>query len=256
MLARRACRAQRGRSAASRSSPGSRPRSRRAARWSPTISPTPGLQEDLDKLGFNLVGYGCTTCIGNSGPLPEPIAEAIDEGDLVGRRGALRQPQFRGPHPSAGARQLPRLAAAGRRLCAGRLGEASISPTDPLGEGSDGKPVYLRDIWPSQPGDRRHGRAARCSATMFQQALRQCLRGPGGMARRSTAAERHDLRLGSGLDLSRPTRPISRTCRRSRGRCRDVERRARAGDSRRQHHHRPHLARRLDQEGQPGRRVS
>src|SRR6201999_601815 len=42
-----------------------------------------GLQGDLDKLGFNLVGYGCTTCIGNSGPLPDPIADAIDEGDLV-----------------------------------------------------------------------------------------------------------------------------------------------------------------------------
>ncbi len=64
-----------------------------------TITPRPGCSSDLDTLGFNLVGYGCTTCIGNSGPLPEPIAEAIDEGDLVGRRGAVGQPQFRGPHP-------------------------------------------------------------------------------------------------------------------------------------------------------------
>ena len=79
-----------------------------------------GLQSYLDQVGFNLVGYGCTTCIGNSGPLPEPISEAIDEGDLAVCRGAVGQPQFRGPHPRAGARQLSGLAAAGRRLRAGR----------------------------------------------------------------------------------------------------------------------------------------
>ena len=59
-----------------------------------------GLQEDLDALGFNLVGYGCTTCIGNSGPLPEEISEAIDAQGPGRRRGALGQPQFRGPRQS------------------------------------------------------------------------------------------------------------------------------------------------------------
>jgi hypothetical protein len=52
--------------------------------------------EDLDALGFNLVGYGCTTCIGNSGPLPDPISKAINDGDLVAA-GAVGQPQLRGP---------------------------------------------------------------------------------------------------------------------------------------------------------------
>ena len=77
---------------------------------------TAGLQEPLDTLGFQLVGYGCTTCIGNSGPLLGR--------DLRGRarrrarrlRRALGQPQLRGPHPPAGARELPRLSAARRRL--------------------------------------------------------------------------------------------------------------------------------------------
>ena len=55
----------------------------RAARWSPTISTRPGLQKHLDDVGFNLVGYGCTTCIGNSGPLAEPISKAINDNDLV-----------------------------------------------------------------------------------------------------------------------------------------------------------------------------
>jgi hypothetical protein len=55
-----------------------------------------GLMDDLEALGFYLVGYGCTTCIGNSGPLPDEIAEAIDRPGLLG---AVRQPQLRGPHP-------------------------------------------------------------------------------------------------------------------------------------------------------------
>ena len=66
-----------------------------------------------------LVGYGCTTCIGNSGPLDEPVAKAVED-ERAGRRGRpVRQPQLRGPHPSAGACQLPGLAAPGRRVCAG-----------------------------------------------------------------------------------------------------------------------------------------
>ena len=108
------------------------PRPRRPARRSST------------QLRFDLVGYGCTTCIGNSGPLAgadrrghrartASVAAAV----LVG------QPQLRGAHPPAGARQLPRLAAAGGGLRAGRHGSTSTSPREPLGEGADGQPVYL-----------------------------------------------------------------------------------------------------------------
>ncbi len=79
-----------------------------------------GLMTPLEALGFNLVGYGCTTCIGNSGPLPDEVSAIIEEKNLVVAVGAERQPQLRGPHPAAGPRQLPGVAAAGRRLRAGR----------------------------------------------------------------------------------------------------------------------------------------
>jgi aconitate hydratase len=70
-----------------------------------------GLTQYLDALGFNLVGYGCTTCIGNSGPLPDDVAEKVESG----------QPQLRGSHSSASAGELSRLTTARRRLCARRL---------------------------------------------------------------------------------------------------------------------------------------
>jgi hypothetical protein len=79
-----------------------------------------GLQKDLDALGFNLVGYGCTTCIGNSGPLPEPISKAINDNGLIAARCCRATATSKAASPGR-AGELPRLAAAGRRLCAGRL---------------------------------------------------------------------------------------------------------------------------------------
>ena len=85
---------------------GSRPAWRPARRSSPSTCKEAGLIEPLEKLGFNLVGYGCTTCIGNSGPLPELVSQA-DRRQPPGRRGgAERQPQFRGPRPCRGAGEL------------------------------------------------------------------------------------------------------------------------------------------------------
>ena len=98
-----------------RSRPGSQGGHRRTSR-------RPGLMAPLETLGFALAGYGCTTCIGNSGPLDEPIA-AGDRGERPRRRGRpVGQPQLRGPDPSARARELPRLAAARRRVRARRPG--------------------------------------------------------------------------------------------------------------------------------------
>ena len=77
----------------------------------------------LEALGFNLVGFGCTTCIGNSGPLPDEVAGAIERDDLKVAAVLSRQPQLRGPHPPGGARQLPGVAAARRGLRARRHGE-------------------------------------------------------------------------------------------------------------------------------------
>ena len=107
-----------------------------------------GLTPYLEKLNFHLVGFGCTTCIGNSGPLPEPVAQAVQKENLVVAAVLERQSQFRRPHQSAGEGQLSGLAAAGggvraRRHHGYRPGARSA------GHGSDGQPVYLRDIWPS-----------------------------------------------------------------------------------------------------------
>jgi aconitate hydratase len=107
-----------------------------------------GVQKDLDALGFNLVGYGCTTCIGNSGPLNEPIADAIDKGDLVVSAVLSGNRNFEGRvHAQVRANYLasPMLVVA--YAIAGSL-NIDIAK-DPIGTGKDGKPVYLKDIWPS-----------------------------------------------------------------------------------------------------------
>ena len=107
-----------------------------------------GLTKSLDALGFNLVGYGCTTCIGNSGPLPEPISDAIVEGDLVAVSVLSGNRNFEGRvNPDVRANYLasPPLVVAYALAGSMRIDLA----TEPLGEGKDGKPVYLKDIWPT-----------------------------------------------------------------------------------------------------------
>jgi len=107
-----------------------------------------GLQEYLDKVGFNLVGYGCTTCIGNSGPLPEPVADAIDEGDLAVCAVLSGNRNFEGRiHAQVRANYLASPPLVVAYALAGTI--RTDLTKDPLGEGGDGKPVYLRDIWPS-----------------------------------------------------------------------------------------------------------
>ena len=107
-----------------------------------------GLQEYLDKVGFNLVGYGCTTCIGNSGPLPEPVSEAIDEGDLAVSAVLSGNRNFEGRiHAQVRANYLASPPLVVAYALAGTI--RTDLTKDPLGEGDDGKPVYLKDIWPS-----------------------------------------------------------------------------------------------------------
>ena len=107
-----------------------------------------GLTKSLDALGFNLVGYGCTTCIGNSGPLPEPISDAIQKNDVVACSVLSGNRNFEGRvNPDVRANYLasPPLVVAYALAGSMQLDLAN----DPLGEGKDGKPVYLRDIWPT-----------------------------------------------------------------------------------------------------------
>lgn len=107
-----------------------------------------GVQIDLDKLGFNLVGYGCTTCIGNSGPLDDHIAAAVEAGDLTVAAVLSGNRNFEGrvnPHVKANYLASPPLVVA--YAIAGTMNLDLTN--DPLGTGSDGKPVFLKDIWPS-----------------------------------------------------------------------------------------------------------
>ena len=106
-----------------------------------------GLQDDLDALGFTLVGYGCTTCIGNSGPLPEELAAAIHDHDLVSCSVLSGNRNFEGrigPDIKANFLASPPLVVA--YALAGSL-NVDLT-TEPLGTGADGEAVYLKDIWP------------------------------------------------------------------------------------------------------------
>ncbi|MBZ0330204.1 aconitate hydratase AcnA [Halomonas sp. ANAO-440] len=108
-----------------------------------------GVSDDLDALGFNLVGYGCTTCIGNSGPLPPPIEKAVEDGDITVASVLSGNRNFEGRiHPLVKTNWLasPPLVVAYALAGNVRLDLSS----EPLGEDKDGKPVYLKDIWPSQ----------------------------------------------------------------------------------------------------------
>jgi aconitate hydratase len=107
-----------------------------------------GLQKDLDALGFNLVGYGCTTCIGNSGPLPEAISEVINADDLVACSVLSGNRNFEGRvNPDVRANYLASPPLVVAYALAGSMQIDIVK--EPLGVGKDGEPVYLRDIWPT-----------------------------------------------------------------------------------------------------------
>ena len=107
-----------------------------------------GLTPYLDKLGFNLVGYGCTTCIGNSGPLPEPVSAAVNESDLAVVSVLSGNRNFEGRiNPDV---KMNYLASPPLVVAYALAGSMDIDiTTEPLGTGSDGEPVFLRDVWPS-----------------------------------------------------------------------------------------------------------
>jgi aconitate hydratase len=107
-----------------------------------------GLQKDLDAVGFNLVGFGCTTCIGNSGPLPEEISKSINDNGIIAAAVLSGNRNFEGrvsPDVQANYLASPPLVVA--HALAGTV--TKNLHVEPLGIGKDGKPVYLRDIWPT-----------------------------------------------------------------------------------------------------------
>jgi aconitate hydratase len=108
-----------------------------------------GLDRYLVQLGFDLVGYGCTTCIGNSGPLPDPVSKAIEQGSLVAAAVLSGNRNFEGRvHAEVRANYL---ASPPLVVAYALVGTMDFDPYgEPLGTGSDGKPVFLKDVWPTR----------------------------------------------------------------------------------------------------------
>ena len=135
-----------------------------------------GLDAPLDQLGFSLVGYGCTTCIGNSGPLPETVSTAVTEGDLVAAAVLSGNRNFEGrinSYVKANYLASPPLVVA-----YAIAGTTDVDLTsEPLGTDPDGNPVFLRDLWPSQQ-EIAETLAASMSPEMFVKEYSQAANGP------------------------------------------------------------------------------
>ncbi|MFZ0032854.1 MAG: aconitate hydratase AcnA [Candidatus Cybelea sp.] len=145
-----------------------------------------GLQEYLDRLGFNLVGYGCTTCIGNSGPLPSDVAEAVADSDLAVAAVLSGNRNFEGRiHPQVRANYLASPPLVVAYALAGRIDVDLTS--EPLGIGSDGKGVFLREIWPSD--DEIAATIAACiSDEMFEREYAEVFKGDANWSGLNVAA--------------------------------------------------------------------
>jgi aconitate hydratase len=134
-----------------------------------------GLLPHLEKLGFYLVGYGCTTCIGNTGPLPEPIAAGIQEGDLVACAVLSGNRNFEGRiHPQVRANYLASPPLVVAYALAGRM-DMDIT-REPLGNDQKGNPVYLKDIWPT-PEEVRNEIGKSVRSEMFKKEYGQVFEG-------------------------------------------------------------------------------
>ena len=163
-----------------------------------------GLLDELDKLGFYLVGYGCTTCIGNSGPLPDEISKAIADGDLVVASVLSGNRNFEGRvHPEV---KMNYLASPPLVVAYALAGTVDIDLTkEPLGTGSDGKPVFLKDIWPTNKeiGDLI---AKSIGPELFAKSYADVFKGDSRWSL-DRIARRRDLQVGR----RRPTSRIRRT---------------------------------------------
>ena len=211
-----------------------------------------GLDTYLDRLGFVLVGYGCTTCIGNSGPLPDDVSAEIDARGLVVASVLSGNRNFEGRIQAQVRANY--LASPPLVVAYALAGTMNLDlTTEPLGKGTDGKPVYLRELWPTE----REIQETMLSVRAIR-AVSQAVRGRVSRRRTLAAARRahrRPVRLGAGLDL-RSQSAVSRTRHDGAGAARRHHRRPRAGPARRQHHDRSHFAGRVDQEGRSGGEVS
>ena len=155
-----------------------------------------GLSKDLDALGFQTVGYGCTTCIGNSGPLPDAIADAIEDNKLVAVSVLSGNRNFEGRvHANVRANYLASPPLVVAYALAGSITKDITK--DPLGTGKDGQPVFLKDIWPTQKevSDTVHAVVTR---EMFQERYGDVFKGPAQWQAIHVAAESDTYRWNSG----------------------------------------------------------
>ena len=211
-----------------------------------------GLLGYLERLGFSLVGYGCTTCIGNSGPLSDAVSAAVRERDLVVAAVLSGNRNFEGriqPQVRANYLASPPLVVA--YALAGRMNVDLTS--EPLGRDQNGEDVYLHDIWPSEREIQdvmvtvvRREMFTETYAAVFEGDERwRGLPAPGGAT----------VRMGPRVDLC-PKPPVLRRDRADTRAAHGSARRPCAGRIRRQRHDRSHFAGRLDLRGQPRRSVS
>ena len=206
----------------------------------------------LEQLRFNLVGYGCTTCIGNSGPLSGARFEGGGGGRPGGGGGAERQSQFRGPHPR---RKCGPITSPRRRwssLTPWPAGWISICTTSRSARTRKGRPVYLRDIWPTQQevqeAIERGDQIDDVPQSLWRSLPgRRTLELAGGSGRRSVP-------VGSQIHV-RQASAVFREHDRRAAAGHGHPRGPRAGAAGRQHHDRPHFPGRLDQAAEPGRQV-
>jgi aconitate hydratase len=134
-----------------------------------------GLLPDLEAIGFYVVGYGCTTCIGNSGPLRPEISEAVRAGDIVGVSVLSGNRNFEGRvHPEVRMNYLASPPLVVAYALAGTM-DVDLN-TEPLGTGADGKPVYLRDVWPT-PQEIQRGIADNVDSGMFRRGYSSVFQG-------------------------------------------------------------------------------
>ena len=211
-----------------------------------------GLTPYLEELGFHTVGYGCTTCIGNSGPLPEEISAAIAENDLVVCAVLSGNRNFEARiHPEVKANYLASPPLVVAYALAGRM-DIDLT-TEPIGQDPDGNDVYLRDLWPTSEeiGETIAGVRLRRA---LPRPLRRRLHRRRDLARARRCPRATSSQWEPRLDLRPPAAVLRRHVARARD-GRGHPRRPLPRHARRLGHDRPHLAGRLDQARQPRRAV-
>ena len=210
-----------------------------------------GLQKDLDALGFNLVGFGCTTCIGNSGPLPEEISEAINKNDLVAAAVLSGNRNFEGRvNADVRANYLASPPLVVAYAIAGTMYLDLVK--QPLGVDKKGKKVFLKDIWPTSR--EINSVIKKCiTRQVFQKKYANVFKGDCRLGQ-DPGQGQPDLHLGRPLDL-RAEPAVLRRHGQEAAPDRGHRRRARHGPVPRLDHDRPHFAGRIDQGGKPRGRI-